>query len=148
MSTTGPAVLLDVGMRVHSKLDIGIETAWGSSRLDESDPDPIRTTFIMGVAQVRPWIDKGFFFKAGMGAGIVGNGLLGPIGELAPPYTTNTLALVYGAGWVFQRERRFTVQAYATHHIAALGELTKVDGTSVKNVIGNYWTAGIGFVFR
>ena len=81
----------------------------------------------MGVVQVRPWDTHGFFFKTGMGAGIVGNGLIGPLGTLEAPFTTNTLALVYGAGWVFRREQRFALQVHGTHHIAALGEVTTKD---------------------
>jgi hypothetical protein len=34
------------------------------------------------------------------------------------------------------------------HHVAALGELITVENTSIKNVLCNYWTVGIAFVFR
>ena len=147
--TNGRALLLDLGFRATSKLDVGVELAWTSTELVDDGDDPILTTFVMGIAQVRPWEKQGFFFKAGMGAGFVGNGLASPLGpELKPPYTTNTLALMYGAGWVFQRERRFTAQVYGTHHVAALGELITVENTSIKNVLCNYWTVGIAFVFR
>lgn len=147
--TNGRALMVDLGFRATHRLDVGVELAWTSTQLVDDGADPTQTTFVMGVAQVRPWEKQGFFFKAGMGAGFVGNGLASPIGwDLKPPYTTNTLALVYGAGWVFQREKRFALQVYGTHHIAALGELTTGENTSVKNVLCNYWTAGVGFVFR
>ena len=146
-STKGSAVMADVGLRVTPRLDVGVEFLFTNSNIDGSEP--IRTTFILGIAQVRPWQQHGFFFRAGMGAGFVGSGLDSSIGPpLNPPYTTNTLAMVYGAGWVFQRGRRVAVQAYATHHVAALGEVTFEDMTTIKNVIGNYWTTGIAFVFR
>jgi hypothetical protein len=84
-----------------------------------------------------------------MGLGFAGNGIWNPTGPaLAPPYTTNALGVMYGIGWIFHRDRRWTVQANFTHHIAALGELATVNGTPVKNVVGNYWTSGMGIVFR
>jgi hypothetical protein len=86
---------------------------------------------------------------AGMGIGIVGNGLFSPLGpQLAPPYTTNALGIVYGVGWEFAKHRRWNLQAHAMHHVAALGELTTVSGESIKNVVGNYWTVGVAFVIR
>jgi hypothetical protein len=147
VSTNGPSILVDVGTRVNSRLDVGIEAVWGHSKVAESE-QPTRTTFVMGVAQVRPWQTRGFFFKAGMGSGVVGN-LQGPFGgELEGTHTTNTMALVYGAGWVFQREKRFAIQVHGTHHVAALGELKVKDGPSVRNVLNNYWTVMMGVVFR
>jgi hypothetical protein len=148
VSTNGRSVLVDVGFRATPRLDFGLELAYGSSKLEDNDDDPILTTFVMGVVQVRPWDTRGFFFKTGMGAGVVGNGLIGPIGTLEPPFTTNTLALVYGAGWVFKREQRFALQVHGTHHIAALGEVTTKNNTSIKNVLGNYWNVMVGIVFR
>jgi hypothetical protein len=146
--TESPSLLFDLGARVDRRLDVGLELSWVSSKLEEGG-DRIRTTFVLGVAQFRPSPGHGFFLKAGMGLGFVGNGLYSPIGpELAPPFTTNAFGLMYGAGWVFKRDRRFTLQLYGTHHIAALGELTTVSGTSVKNVVANFWTAGAGFVIR
>ena len=148
VSTNGRSLLVDAGMRINHRLDFGLELAYGSSKLEDNDDEAILTTFVMGVVQVRPWDTRGFFFKTGMGAGIVGNGLIGPVGTLEPPFTTNTLALVYGAGWVFRREQRFALQVHGTHHIAALGEVTTKDNTSIKNVLGNYWNVMVGIVFR
>jgi hypothetical protein len=148
VSTNGRSLLVDAGFRATPRLDFGLELAYGSSKLVETDADPILTTFVMGVVQVRPWDTHGFFFKTGMGAGVVGNLYIpnGPV--LDGPITTNTLALVYGAGWVFRREQRFALQVHATHHIAALGEVTIDDNTSIKNVLNNYWNVMVGIVFR
>lgn len=148
VSTNGRSLLVDAGLRINPRLDFGLELAYGSSKLEDNDDEPILTTFVMGVVQVRPWDARGFFFKTGMGAGIVGNGLIGPVGSLEPPFTTNTLALMYGAGWVFRREQRFALQLHGTHHVAALGEVTTKDNTSIKNVLGNYWNVMVGIVFR
>jgi hypothetical protein len=147
VSTSGRSLLVDVGLRMNSRLDFGVEVVWGHSKVAENE-EPTRTTFVMGVAQVRPWQTRGFFFKAGMGSGVVGN-LQGPWGgELEGTHTTNTMALVYGAGWVFQREKRFAMQVHGTHHVAALGELKIKDGPSFENVLNNYWTVLVGLVFR
>jgi len=147
VSTNGRSLLVDGGFRATPRMDFGLEVAYGSSKL-EFDAEPIRTTFVMGVVQVRPWDTHGFFFKTGMGAGVVGNLYIpnGPV--LDGPITTNTLALVYGAGWVIHRDKRFALQVHATHQIAALGEVTFDDNTSKKNVLNNYWNVMVGIVFR
>jgi len=148
VSSNGRSLLVDFGFRATPRLDFGLEVAYGSSKLVDNDDDPILTTFVMGVVQVRPWDTRGFFFKTGMGTGVVGNLYVpnGPV--LDGPITTNTLALVYGAGWVFRREERFALQVHGTHHIAALGEVTIDANTSRKNVLNNYWNVMVGIVFR
>ena len=148
VSTNGRSLLVDFGFRATPRLDFGLEVAYGSSKLVDNEDDPILTTFVMGVVQVRPWDTRGFFFKTGMGTGVVGNLYVpnGPV--LDGPITTNTMALVYGAGWVFRREQRFALQVHGTHHIAALGEVTIDDNTSLKNVLNNYWNVMVGIVFR
>jgi hypothetical protein len=146
--TQGGSLLVNAGFRINARLDIGAELVWASSKF-QHEGESILTTFVLGVAQVRPWEQHGFFFKAGMGVGFVGNGLYSPIGPaLEPPFTTNTLALMYGAGWVTKRERRVAFQVHATHHVAALGELRLENQTSIKNVVANHWTLGAGVIFR
>ncbi len=84
-----------------------------------------------------------------MGLAFAGNGLVSPIGwALAPPYSTNAFGVTYGIGWIFRRDRRCTVQAVFSHHIAALGELSTVGGNTIKNVVGNYWTSGVAIAIR
>jgi hypothetical protein len=145
--TNSKSLLLDAGVRMNPKVDVGVELFILSSKI-ESD-EPIRTTFILALAQIRPWDQRGFFMRAGMGLGFAGNGIFNPIGPpLAPPFTTNALGVTYGAGWILTPNRRYGVQINATHHVAAIGELTTVEGTSVLNVVGNYWTIGAAIVFR
>jgi hypothetical protein len=141
------SLLIDAGVRVRPNVDAGVELLWVSSRIEQEKP--IRTTFILGVAQLRPWQEHGFFLRAGMGISFAGNGIYSPIGPaLAPPFSTNALGVTYGTGWVFGWQRRRTVQLHATHHVAALGQLTTVDGGTLENVIGNYWTVGAALVLR
>jgi hypothetical protein len=140
-------VLLDFGVRMTPRVDAGFELYW--VQLKVNDEPPIQTTFIMGLVQLRPWVDKGLFLRAGMGIGIVGNGLFNPNGPaLAPPYTTNALALNFGVGWEFKVSRHFGFQVHGMQHVASLGELTTVSGERIFNVVGNYWTVGGAIVIR
>ncbi len=147
VSTHSRSLLIDAGLRTNPRVDVGIELLWADLRVDGTVP--IRTTFVLGVAQFRPWVNHGLFLRAGVGIGIAGNGLRSPIDpEPAPPYTTNALAITYGTGWVFQLTRRWALQVHAAQYVAALGELRTTTGTSMKNVVGNYWTIGTAIVFR
>jgi len=141
------SVVIDGGIRVNSKVDAGVEVY--SVRTKVEQQDPIRTTFVLGLAQLRPWHQRGFFVRAGVGVGFVGNGIINPKmpDSLKAPYTTNSLGVVYGAGWIFSPYRRVAVQIQGTHHVAAMGELTTADGI-IKNVVGNYWTIGTALVIR
>jgi hypothetical protein len=144
--TNGVGFFLDVGGRINPRVDAGVEGTFVSGRIE--DQDSIHTTFILGVGQFRPWVDHGLYLRAGMGIAFAGNGLAGPIGQLAPPYSTNALGVTWGLGWIFKAERRYTVQASFSQHIAALGELSTVTGTTIKNVVANYWTSGLAIVIR
>lgn len=140
------SLLVDAGIRISPRVDAGIELMWVGLKVGVDEP--VRTTFVLGVAQVRPWATRGLFLRAGMGIGVAGNGLSGKGTTLAPPYTTNALAITYGTGWIFRPERRWTVQVHASHHVAALGTLITVNGIPVQSVVGNYWTVGAAIVIR
>ena len=141
------SVVVDVGVRASQRVDAGVELLWVTSKIESEEP--IRTTFIVGLAQFRPWVDKPFFLRAGMGVGFVGNGLWSPIGPaLSPPFSTNALGVMYGIGWTIKTDKRFNLQIHLTQHVAALGELTTVSGSSLRNVVGNYWTIGTALVLR
>jgi hypothetical protein len=147
--TNSKGIFFDVGGRISPRVDAGVEVMFVTARLDDLDQDPVRTTFIMGIAQFRPKVERGFYLRAGMGVGFAGNGLYSPFGpELAPPYSTNALGVTYGLGWIFRRDRRWTVQANFAHHIAALGELATVSGATVRNVVANYWSSGVAIAIR
>jgi hypothetical protein len=148
--TNTKGLFFDIGGRVNPRVDAGVEVLFVTARLGQDvNSDPIRTTFIVGIAQFRPWVERGLYLRAGMGVGFAGNGIINPNGpKLKPPYTTSALGVTYGIGWIFRRERRWTVQANFSHHIAALGELTPESGDPIKNVVGNYWTSGAAIVFR
>ena len=68
-----PGLLVDAGIQINRRVDAGIEVSLVSSRIE--DLEPIRTTFVLGVGQFRPWADYGLSLRAGMGIGFVGNGI-------------------------------------------------------------------------
>jgi hypothetical protein len=157
--TNSKSLFFDVGGRVSPRVDVGGEVMFVSARLEDSTPiedgvqiedaAPIRTTFILAIAQFRPWVDRGLYLRAGMGLAFAGNGLYNPHGPaLKPPYSTNAFGVTYGIGWIFRRDHRCTIQAAFSHHIAALGELSTVSGETIKNVVGNYWTSGVAIAIR
>lgn len=128
-------------------MDAGVELFYVGIKIN--DEKPIRTSFILGVVQMRPWVEHGFFLKAGMGIAIAGNGLANPnFPELALPYTTNALGITYGIGWELKINKRWGLQAQAEHHVAALGEVHTVAGEVIRNVVGNYWSVGGAIVIR
>ncbi len=139
------SLLLNVGFRGNRRLDGGVELFWAPAKT--ATGESVRTTMLMGVAQFRPWVQRGFFLKGGMGIAFVRNFIYDATNDLYPPYTTNALALTYGAGWEFRTRSRVGFQVYGTHQIAALGDLTFNEGT-IENVVGNFWSAGASIVIR
>ena len=103
---------------------------------------------VLGVAQFRPWEERGFFIKAGMGIAFVRNWVYDATNDVTPPYITNAMALTYGAGWEFRTGRRVGFQILGAHHIVALGDFKLTDETTVENVVGNFWSIGAGIVIR
>ncbi len=139
-SNTG-SLLVNLGRRVNSRMDAGLEVAWlpASSR----DGDPIRMTFLVGVAQFRPWESRGFFVKGGMGMAFTRNFLFTD----ESPITQKALAVVIGGGWAFRPAERVGFQLYGAQHVAALGDFELRQGT-FENVMANVWTLGAAVVIR
>ena len=86
------SLVADVGVRVSSRLDTGIEVAWVPATTVGGDT--FRSTFVIGVAQFRPWDSQGFFLKAGMGMAFVRNWLF----AADTPITQKALAVAIGGG--------------------------------------------------
>ncbi len=133
-------LLADVGVRVNSRMDAGVEVVWVPSTTEAGDT--FRTTFLVGVAQFRPWGSKGFFIKGGMGMAFVRNWLFAE-----RTITQKALAVAIGGGWAFRRNERVGVQIYAAQHVAALGDFELREGT-LENVMGNFWSLGAAVVIR
>lgn len=137
-------VLLDAGVRVNDRMDGGVELFWVPGTSTEGDRN--RATFLVGIAQFRPWRSKGFFLKGGMGFAWVRNWIY-EVGEGPPPYTSKALGLTYGAGWAFRRAERVGLQVYGSQHVIALGDLETSAGR-FENVVGNLWSIGAAVVIR
>jgi Outer membrane protein beta-barrel domain len=141
------SVLANVGYRVNSRMDAGVEILWTPSTTTEPG-DKIRSTFLVGVAQFRPWESRGFSVKAGMGMAFVRNWVY-DISGVSPTFTATSkaLGLTYGAGWTFRRTERLSVQIFGAQHVATLGDL-ETSTQKVENVIGNFWSVGAALVIR
>jgi hypothetical protein len=136
-----PSVLANVGYRVNERMDVGGEVFWVSA---DTAGGRIRTTHFDAVAQFRPWRSQGFFVKGGAGMGFVRNwvDVIGPGAE-----NSKALSLVIGGGWVFRPVERVGLQVFVSQHAGALGDLTTAE-SDVQDVIGNFWSLGMGIVFR
>ncbi len=104
----------------------------------------IRTFHLNAVAQFRPWSSHGFFLKGGAGMAFVKNWVdaSGP-----DPINSKALSVVVGGGWAFNPTSRVGLELLATQHAAALGDLQTAEG-QISDVLGNFWTLGVGIVFR
>jgi opacity protein-like surface antigen len=131
----------DLGVRINEKMSAGAEISWVPA--EASDGTPIRTTFLVGVAQFHPWKSSGFFVKGGAGVALIRNWVL----EFDAPTLQKALAVHIGAGWIFQVTKRLKVELYGAQHAAALGDFETPQGTAT-NVMGNYWSAGAAVVIK
>jgi len=136
----------DVGARASAQLDAAVELTWAPSHMRTGDD--IRVTYLLGVGQYRPLKNHGLFFKGGMGVAFVRNWVIDVTNDVTPAFTTNAMALTYGAGWEFRSKGRFGFQVFGTHNVVALGDLTVTGGQTAEDVIGNMWTAGASIVIR
>ena len=140
------SVVADIGHSINPRTDAGFEIAWTPSQ--SASGEDIRTTFIVGVAQFRPWASKGFSIKGGMGMAFVRNWVYDFSGGIsAPPFTSKALGLTYSAGWTFRHTQRVGVQVFGAQHVATLGDL-KTSAQTYENVIANFWSVGAVLVFR
>jgi hypothetical protein len=139
------SLLASGGYRVNSQMDAGVELFWTSAE-SPTGGDGIRSTFVIGVVNFRPWESRGFSMKGGMGMAFMRNWIYDPSGA-NPAFRSKALGLTYGAGWTFRRDARMAVQIFGAQHVAALGDLQTSAGP-VENVIANFWSAGAVLIIR
>jgi hypothetical protein len=139
------SLLVSGGYRVNSQMDTGVELFWTSAE-SPTGGDGIRSTFVLGVVNFRPWESKGFSIKGGMGMAFMRNWIYDPSGA-NPAFRSKALGLTYGAGWTFRRDARMAIQIFGAQHVAALGDLQTSRGTA-ENVIANFWSAGAVLLIR
>jgi hypothetical protein len=135
------SLLADVGVRINPRADVGVEVLWVPASSEAGDD--IRTTYIAAVGQFRPWSSKWFFLKGGAGMAIVRNFVF----DLESPALQKALAIHFGGGWEFRRDKRVGFEVFGAQHAAALGDFVLREGT-VDNVMGNYWSLGAALVIR
>ncbi|MCM3878655.1 MAG: hypothetical protein ND807_00970 [Vicinamibacterales bacterium] len=135
----------NVGYRVNKQMDAGVEVSWVP--VTTKGGDEVRSTFVLTVAQFRPWESHGFFLKGGMGMAFVRNFVYSDSTSTVPPLTSKALGLTYGAGWVFQGTEHLGLQIVGTQQVSALGDF-QTGGVSIANVIVNVWSFGAAVVIR
>jgi hypothetical protein len=133
-------ILGNIGYRFSDRVDAGAEIFWVPSEAEANEE--VRTTHIDAIAQFRPWRSSGFFVKAGAGMAFVRNWP-----DLPSAINSKALSVVIGAGWAFHPAKRVGFQVFGTQHAAALGDF-QTSTTDVGDVIGNFWSMGIGIVIR
>jgi hypothetical protein len=133
-----------VGARLNQRMDAGFEMTWVPA--ESKSGEDVRSTFLMGAAEFRPWAAHGFFLKAGIGMAFVRNLPYDPSGTL-PSARSKGLGVSYGAGWTVRASQRVGVQVFGAQHVAAIGDL-QVNGATIDNIIANYWSLGAAIVIR
>jgi len=139
------SVLAIGGIRVNPQMDAGVEVTWVPATTKAGEK--LRTTFLMAIAEFRPWQKRGFFLNAGMGMGYVRNFVYGENSTTASPVSSKALGLRYGAGWTFRHTDHFSTQIFGSQHVAALGDL-QTGGVTIENIVGNFWSFGAAIVIR
>jgi hypothetical protein len=138
------SVLAIVGYRVNRQMNTGVEVSWVPAT--SAAGEDIRSTFLLGTAQFKPWASRGLFLNAGMGMAFVRNFIYDGSGTL-PPITSKALGLTYGIGWTFRHTDGLGLQIFGAQHVAALGDF-QTGGITVENVVGNFWSIGAALVIR
>jgi hypothetical protein len=138
------SILANFGYHVTRRADVGGEVFWIPV---DTAAGQIRSTHIDAVAQFRPWISHGFFIKGGAGMSFVRNwvDVIGP-----SAINSKALSVVIGGGWEFRPTPRLGFQLFATQHVSAVGDLDtgNPEVPQVPDVVGNFWSLGVGIVIR
>jgi hypothetical protein len=133
-----------VGSSLTTRTAVGFEVFWMPA--EAATGEQIRTTYLMGTFAFQPWRSKGFFFKASTGMALVRNWVVNV--DTEDVFTSKAFALGLGAGWEWPLSRRLSAQVIGSQHVAALGDLTTSDATTIENVVGNFWSVGGAIVIR
>jgi hypothetical protein len=132
------------GTSLTARTAVGFEVFWMPS--EAATGEQIRTTYLMGTFVFQPWRSSGFFFKASTGMALVRNWVVNV--DTEDVFTSKAFALGLAAGWEWPLSRRLAAQAFGSQHVAALGDLTTSNATTVENVVGNFWAVGAAIVIR
>jgi hypothetical protein len=142
----GAALVLDGGVTLQRRLDLGARLIWTPAKDDGGDT--LNSTALLVVAKYRFWPSRGFFVSGGAGMAWMTNALA-LIDEPSPPARAKGLSVELAAGWEWRLHRHFGIQAFGSQHVIGLGDLpTQIPGESLDNLIINYWSAGASIVIR
>ena len=140
--TGGRGILISGGIAVNERFDAGAElfTAFSGNDLFH-----YRTSYLLAVAQFRPWVNRGFFLKGGFGLAFFRGGITsdGQDGDVA----SRGLGVHYGAGWIFRQGRRVSFAPFGAQYVATIGDIT-LPSTVLENVVTNSWLAGVVVLIR
>jgi len=132
--------LLQGGVRVNDRMQVGGEIFSLGRKVSGLD---LRQSFLLGVAQFRPWASQGFFLKGGYGMAF--------IKEVVPGgddiIRTWGMGITYGAGWILGLKNRVSVAPFGAHYVTTVGDFETSLGTA-ENVVGNGWFVGAAIMFR
>ncbi len=138
----GSALVFQGGYRVGDRLLVGGELF--TTERAESGGN-IRDTYLLGIVEYRPFAGQGFFLKGGYGMVFVRDAI--PIEGVDVTARTSGMGVMYGAGWVFGRNRRVAVAPVAAQYVTTVGDVQAPSGTA-QNVVINGWFVGALVTFR
>jgi hypothetical protein len=138
----GYSVVFQGGARVTPRLLVGGEV-FTTERSGANAT--VRDTYLIAIAQYRPFTNYGFFIKGGYGVALVKERIPLPDGDLEA--RTWGMGLMYGAGWLFRRQQRVSFAPVAGTYVTTVGNVQTPVGTA-ENVVINSWFAGAVLMIR
>jgi len=134
------AYLFQGGVRMSERLHIGGEIFTFGRTIQDIH---FRQSYLLGIAQFRPWASQGFFLKGGYGMAFVKEVVPGGDDIIR----TWGMGLTYGAGWIIDAGQHVSVAPYGAHYVTTVGDVPTPLGTA-ENVVGNGWFVGAAIMIR
>lgn len=138
----GSALLFHGGLRVTERLLVGGEI-FSTGRT--SNGTNLRDTYLLGIAQYRPFRTHGFFLKGGYGMGFIKDAFT--VEGVEETARTSGIGLMYGVGWVFREGSRLSFAPVAAQYVTTVGDVPAAAGTA-QNVVVNSWFVGAVLMVR
>jgi hypothetical protein len=138
----GSAFLFHGGLRVTERLLVGGEIFSTGRTLNGIN---LRDTYLLGIAQYRPFRTHGFFLKGGYGIGFIKDAFT--VEGVEETARTSGIGLMYGVGWVFREGSRLSFAPVAAQYVTTVGDVEAAAGTA-QNVVVNSWFVGAVVMVR
>jgi hypothetical protein len=135
-------LLFQGGLQVTGRLLVGGELFTTGRTINTVNH---RDTYLLGLAQYRPFGGHGFFLKGGYGMAFVKDNFV--VEGVAGTARTWGMGLMYGAGWVFREGRRISVAPVGAQYVTTVGDIQVPAGTA-QNVVVNGWFVGAVLMVR